>query len=157
MQNKIITLVFLSFCAYLGWYKVQQINLQRQWHEIRSLKAEYDLIKINQDRLEKSIEEKKQEVKKTYGKASYYDYTLNNGWSSKGHSVCASRDYKRGKTLVVKNLANGKVAKCLVTDYGPNKAIHPDRIIDLSSHTFSQISTLNLGVINVQVYEEPTV
>jgi rare lipoprotein A (peptidoglycan hydrolase) len=38
-----------------------------------------------------------------------------------------------------------------VTDFGPNKSIFPERIVDLSSEAFSRIAPLSLGVINVMV------
>lgn len=88
------------------------------------------------------------------GKASYYDYVLKSGWSSKGHLVCAVRDWPRGVTLEVTNLANGKKTTCKVTDYGPEFARHPDRIIDLSSHAFSQIADLKRGVVEVSVVQK---
>lgn len=83
------------------------------------------------------------------GKASYYDYVLKSGWSSKGSDVCAVRDWPRGTYLEV--TSGSKTVICKVTDYGPSKAIHPDRIIDLSSHAFQQLSPLSRGVIPVTV------
>ena len=88
------------------------------------------------------------------GVASYYDYVLKSGWSSKGHSVCAARDWPRKTTLVVTNLSTGKSVECLVTDYGPDVKIHPDRIVDLSSYAFSQIASLSSGVVRVSVQEK---
>lgn len=85
------------------------------------------------------------------GKASYYDYVLASGWSSKGHRVAASRDFKRGTMLRVTNKANGKSVDVLVTDFGPEAAKHPDRIIDLSSFAFSQLAPLSLGILDVTV------
>ena len=89
------------------------------------------------------------------GVASYYDYTLDSGWSSLGHNVCATRDWERYSYVRVTNIANGKSIVCKITDYGPEEAIFPERIVDLSSHAFSQIADLKLGVINVTItYEE---
>jgi rare lipoprotein A (peptidoglycan hydrolase) len=84
-----------------------------------------------------------------YGVASYYDYTLESGWSSRGHLVCASRDYPRGSYLKV--YYQDKSVICKITDYGPDKSIHPDRIIDLSSSSFAVLSPLSNGVISVKV------
>lgn len=89
------------------------------------------------------------------GKGSYYDYVLKTGWSSIGHRVCAARDWKRGTMLLVTNLDNGKQVQCKVTDFGPEKAVFPDRIVDLSSTSFSDIADLNRGVINVSVEPLP--
>lgn len=89
------------------------------------------------------------------GVASYYDYTLKSGWSSVGHNVCAVRDYKRGETLEVTNLDNNKTVNCLVTDYGPDKKIHPDRIIDLSSTAFAKLAPLSSGLIkNIKIEKQ---
>lgn len=87
------------------------------------------------------------------GKASYYDYVLKSGWSSKGHRVCAVRDWPRKTMLEVTNLDNGATTRCLVTDYGPEEARHPDRIIDLSSTAFADLAPLARGIINVSVRE----
>jgi len=83
------------------------------------------------------------------GIASYYDYTLKSGWSSKGHIVCASRDYPRGSYLRV--YYQDRFVVCKVTDYGPDEEIHPDRIIDLSSSAFAVLAPTKLGVIPVRV------
>lgn len=87
------------------------------------------------------------------GKASYYDYVLDSGWSSKGHRVCATRDWKRGTYVEVTNVVNGKKVICKVTDYGPEYARHPDRIVDLSSYAFSQLADLKAGIIQVSIKE----
>ena len=84
------------------------------------------------------------------GVASYYDYTIGD-WSSIGHYVCATRDFIRYSFVEVTNLDNGKSVEVLITDYGPDESIHPDRIIDLSSTAFSTISDSKLGLANVSV------
>ena len=88
---------------------------------------------------------------KLQGKASWYDYTLDNGWSSKGHYVTATRDFERYSWVLATNLDNGKSVKVQVTDYGPDPTIFPERIIDLSSTAFQAIAPLDLGEINVEV------
>ena len=85
------------------------------------------------------------------GVASYYDYVLPSGWSSKGHFVCATRDFIRHSYVKVINIDTGQEVICKVTDYGPDESIHPDRIIDLSSTAFKTLAPLKLGVINVKV------
>ena len=77
------------------------------------------------------------------GKSSWYDYTLDSGWSSVGHYVCASRDFERYSMLRVVNMENGKSTGCLVTDYVEN----PDVIIDLSSTAFADLAPLSQGII----------
>lgn len=85
------------------------------------------------------------------GEASYYDYTLESGWSSVGHFVCAIRDFERGKFVNVRNIANDKEIICRTTDFGPEEAVYPNRIIDLSSTAFSALDDLKFGVIDVEI------
>jgi rare lipoprotein A (peptidoglycan hydrolase) len=96
------------------------------------------------------------------GIASWYDYDLkrldqkcldNTCWSLT-HNTCASRRFKKGKTLIVKNLDNDKIIECYVNDYGPEEST--GREIDLSSHAFSRLALLSTGVINVEIYERDT-
>lgn len=87
------------------------------------------------------------EINAIYGVASFYDYELDSGWSSKGHRVCAMRDVPRGTMVKVTDLSTGRSTKCLTTDYGPEKEIFPDRVIDLSSTAFSDIKPLKYGII----------
>lgn len=85
------------------------------------------------------------------GVASYYDYTLDSGWSSIGHFVCATRDFERYSCVKATNVANGRSVYCKVTDYGPDESIFPERVIDLSSTSFSAISSTKLGIADVIV------
>lgn len=96
-------------------------------------------------------------------KGTFYDYYLDGIAWSKDHDTCASRDFPRYSTVLVKNIANGKEVKCYVNDYGPMSC--KDRIkngldtasscvergIDLSSHAFKQIADTKLGIIDVEV------
>lgn len=77
------------------------------------------------------------------GVASWYDYTLADGWSSVGHYVCASRDFARKTRLRVTDLSTGKQVDCTVTDY----IEHPGRVIDLSSTAFAALKPLKYGLI----------
>lgn len=83
------------------------------------------------------------------GIASWYDYSLSGEQWSRGHNTCATRDFKRYSTLVVTNLDNGKSVECYDNDYGPE--IQTGRLIDLSSHAFSEIASLGRGLANVSV------
>lgn len=49
------------------------------------------------------------------------------------------------------NLATGAAVEALVNDYGPSAAVHPDRIIDLSSYAFEQIANKRDGIVSVRV------
>ncbi len=77
------------------------------------------------------------------GKASWYAY--------KGGLFAASPDYPKGTKLKVTNLANGKSVVVTVNDYGPDRSIHPDRVIDLDKVAFAKISSLYLGLTEVVV------
>ncbi len=88
------------------------------------------------------------------GKASYYDYDLNGIAWSKNHNTAASRDLPRRSKVKVTNLANNKSTIVYINDYGPDIKVHPDRIIDLSSHAFKEISDTRLGIINVKIEKQ---
>lgn len=87
-----------------------------------------------------------------YTKASWYDYNLKGAPGySKTHETAAARNFSRGEYVKVTNISNGKSVKVRINDYGPDANVHPDREIDLSSHAFSQIASLETGVILVKV------
>ena len=86
-----------------------------------------------------------------FGDASYYDYVLDSGWSSKGHFVAAVRDFPRYSYVLTTNLDNNKTVCTFITDFGPSFEIFPERIIDLSSTAFAQLANLGLGVIPVSL------
>ena len=77
------------------------------------------------------------------GRASWYDYVLASGWSSKGHFVCATRDFERYSMVRVTNSDTDKSIECKVTDWVEN----PDVIIDLSSTAFDALLPLHRGII----------
>lgn len=87
------------------------------------------------------------------GKASYYDYSLKDAPDySKTHLTAAVRDWPRGTELRVCVVDDpGRCVIVRVNDYGPQKALHPDRIIDLSSAAFLKLAPLSKGVIDVTV------
>lgn len=144
----IIIIVCFSFAISYGNNQIKE-----QKNKLEELKVRIDKIEIEQKELWLQVEAYQNKPVGVEGKASWYDYALDSGWSSKGHYVCASRDYPRKSVLIVTNLDNGKSIDCVVTDFGPNKVIHPDRIIDLSSASFEAISELHRGVINVKVQQ----
>jgi len=78
------------------------------------------------------------------GHASWYAY--------KNCNCAASPDYPRGSVLKVTNLDNAKTVTITVNDYGPDRSIFPERVIDLDKVAFSQIGNLRDGVLrNVKV------
>ena len=82
------------------------------------------------------------------GVASWYDYSLPNYPDySKTHFTSASKDYPKGTYLLV---CEKKCVIVRVNDYGPAR---DDRVIDLSSAAFKELSPLSKGVIKVKIYE----
>ena len=79
----------------------------------------------------------------TVGQASWYRH--------KGGLFAASPDFKAGTILKVSNLDNGKSVLVTVNDYGPDRSIHPDRVIDLDAVAFTKIASLKDGIIRVKI------
>ncbi|HOZ53562.1 MAG TPA: RlpA-like double-psi beta-barrel domain-containing protein [bacterium] len=77
------------------------------------------------------------------GQASWYKY--------KGGDFTASPDFPKGSVLRVKNLANGKYVDVTVNDFGPDRSIFPDRILDLDYEAFKKIANKGEGLINISV------
>ncbi len=83
------------------------------------------------------------EEKPLLGKASWYKCI--------GGLYAASVDYPKKSFLKVTNLDNNKSVIVKVNDYGPDKKIFPDRVIDLDVVAFKKIDSKSKGVINVKV------
>ncbi len=82
------------------------------------------------------------------GVASWYKY--------KSCDCAASPDYPKGTKLLVKNLENNKQVVVTVNDFGPDRSIFPDRVIDLDVVAFKKLGPLSRGVLkNIQVIPEP--
>lgn len=79
----------------------------------------------------------------TSGKASWYSY--------KGGTYTASPDFPQGSELRVFNTSNGEFVDVTVNDYGPDRSIHPERVVDLDKQAFGRIADTSEGVINVKV------
>ncbi len=77
------------------------------------------------------------------GQASWYRY--------KNCDCAASPDYPKGSKLLVTNLDNQKTVEVKVNDFGPERAIHPKRAIDLDILAFKKIAKTSQGIINVKV------
>ena len=82
-------------------------------------------------------------LRMTEGKASWYRY--------KNGLFAASPDYPKGSVLKVTNLSNGKIIEVTVNDFGPERNIHPDRVIDLDFVAFSALASTGAGIIDVKV------
>ncbi|MEI6511164.1 MAG: septal ring lytic transglycosylase RlpA family protein [Candidatus Uhrbacteria bacterium] len=78
------------------------------------------------------------------GSASWYGY--------KGCDCAASPDYPKGTYLVVSRVDDPtRTVTVKVNDYGPDRTVFPDRVIDLDKVAFKKIASLGAGVINVRV------
>ncbi|MBI4256931.1 hypothetical protein HY626_02650 [Candidatus Uhrbacteria bacterium] len=78
------------------------------------------------------------------GEASWYAY--------KGCDCAASPDYPKGSYLVVTSVEDPeKSVTVMVNDYGPDRSVHPDRIIDLDKVAFAKLASVGLGLIDVRV------
>lgn len=77
------------------------------------------------------------------GKASWYKY--------KSGNFAASPDFPKGSKVRVYNVDNGKFVDVVINDYGPDRRLHPDRVIDLDKVAFQKIASLGAGIINVRV------
>jgi len=79
----------------------------------------------------------------THGAASWYKY--------KNGDFAASPDFAKGSVLRVTNLANGKFVDVTINDFGPERAKHPDRVIDLDKVAFGKIASTKAGLIKIKV------
>lgn len=77
------------------------------------------------------------------GAASWYRY--------KKCDCAASPDYPKGSVVRVTNISNGKTVDVTINDFGPDRAIHPDRAIDLDYVAFAKIANPRAGIITVTV------
>ncbi|MFH1838040.1 MAG: septal ring lytic transglycosylase RlpA family protein [Candidatus Kuenenbacteria bacterium] len=91
---------------------------------------------------------KKPKAKPEIGMASWYCPK----WCEK--LAAAHPNFSKGTKLKVTNLENKKSVIVIVNDFGPNKSIHPDRIIDLTKTAFQKIANIQKGTIKVQVEKQ---
>ncbi|MDD4606750.1 MAG: septal ring lytic transglycosylase RlpA family protein [Patescibacteria group bacterium] len=117
--------------AMQTWSEAQpsKINLEDQTMSI-NLKFPYAQVAVLEDKVEQ-------------GQASWYHCV--------GGLYAAHPEYERGTYLKVTNLENDKSVVVKVNDWGPDRSIFPERVIDLDSQAFKQLAPLSWGVINVKV------
>jgi D-alanyl-D-alanine endopeptidase (penicillin-binding protein 7) len=77
------------------------------------------------------------------GDASWYAY--------KGGNFAASPDFPKGSIIRVHNLANNKYVDVEINDFGPDRSIFPNRIIDLDKEAFKKIASTSAGIIQVKI------
>jgi len=79
----------------------------------------------------------------TVGRASWYGY--------KGGNFAASPDFPKKSRLRVHNTENNKFVDVIINDYGPDRKLHPDRVIDLDKVAFKKIASLGEGIVDVRI------
>jgi Lytic transglycolase len=80
------------------------------------------------------------------GTASWYVHP-----KYRGEMIAASTDFPFDTKLKVIAVSSGKEVAVTVKDYGPDKSVHPDRVVDLSKEAFSVLAPTGAGVIKVKV------
>jgi len=79
----------------------------------------------------------------TVGTASWYKF--------KNGLFAASPDFAKGTVLRVYNLDNNKFVDVTINDYGPERAKHPDRVVDLDKVAFEKIANPGSGLAKVKI------
>jgi len=77
------------------------------------------------------------------GQASWYKY--------KGGLFAASPDFPKNSKLRVYNTANNKFVDVVINDFGPERKLHPNRVIDLDKVAFKKLAPTGAGTINIRV------
>ena len=77
------------------------------------------------------------------GQASWYRH--------KGGDFAASPDFPKDSVIRVKNVANGKIVDVTINDFGPDRSLFPDRVIDLDQVAFRKIASPGEGLIKVSL------
>jgi D-alanyl-D-alanine endopeptidase (penicillin-binding protein 7) len=79
----------------------------------------------------------------TVGHASWYEH--------REGDFAASPDFPAGTKLRVYNLDNGKYVDVIINDFGPERKLHPDRVVDLDKIAFAKIADLSAGIANIKI------
>jgi rare lipoprotein A len=82
-------------------------------------------------------------IVKESGYASWYKY--------KDCDCAASPDYPKKTKIKVTNMVNGKSVIVRINDWGPERNIFPDRVIDLDVTAFKKIADKRLGIVKVKI------
>lgn len=77
------------------------------------------------------------------GVASWYAY--------KDCDCAASPDYPKGTLIKVTNVDNDKTVVVKINDWGPERDVFPNRVIDLDVVAFEKIGNPRMGLINVEI------
>lgn len=79
----------------------------------------------------------------TTGRASWYAYKPGN--------FAASPDFPKGSRLKVTQFYDGDSVEVEINDFGPDRALHPDRVVDLEKNAFARLASLGAGMLEVHV------
>lgn len=88
------------------------------------------------------------------GRASYYHDKFKGRITANGEifrqegATCAHKTLRFGTKVKIKNLTNGKTAKCRINDRGP---FVKGRIIDVSKKVARKLGMVAAGVVKVKV------
>lgn len=77
------------------------------------------------------------------GKASWYKFKTKN--------TAASPDFPLGSRLRVHNTDNNKFVEVTIADHGPDRAAHPNRVVDLEKYAFQAIADPRDGLANISI------
>jgi len=111
---------------------------QNQWKELPTVVRDANNIRTNLSLTEARLVVLEKPIMEL-GYASWYKY--------KNCDCAASPDYPKGTKLRVKNLDNNKEVVVTVNDYGPDRGLFPERVIDLDKVAFKKIGALSRGVL----------
>ncbi len=120
--------------------RIKEIEKIKQ-EKIKEAERIKEIEKIKQKKINETKKAKETEI----GMASWYCPR----WCNK--LTAAHPKYPKGTKLKVTNLKNKKSVIVIVNDFGPIKAIHPNRIIDLTKTAFQKIASIKAGKIKVMV------
>ncbi|MFA6106897.1 MAG: RlpA-like double-psi beta-barrel domain-containing protein [Patescibacteria group bacterium] len=81
----------------------------------------------------------------TSGRASWYSY--------KKGLYAASPDFPSGSRLRVHAVNSDKYVDVTINDFGPDRKVHPDRVVDLTKEAFAKIASVSDGTAGI--YVEP--
>ena len=79
----------------------------------------------------------------TTGQASWYKF--------KGGNFAASPDFPIGSRVRVFNTDNNKFVDVTINDWGPERALFPNRVIDLDKVAFLKIAPAGSGLSNIRI------
>ncbi|MFZ5365234.1 MAG: septal ring lytic transglycosylase RlpA family protein [Patescibacteria group bacterium] len=119
-------------------------GVSQRWEELPTYKADAEFVKAAFHLPYARLVVLTNDDAGNVGQASWYAY--------KNCLCAASPDYPKGSIVEVTNLDNGSSVNVKINDYGPDRSIFPDRVIDLDKVAFERLGSLRDGILkNVKV------